>query len=55
VESYPEEVAGRSVSGSFLHNGTIAMFERQGFEKSRRIGKRHWVVTKAVSAKRGQG
>jgi GNAT superfamily N-acetyltransferase len=52
VESYPEEVTGRSVSGSFLHNGTVAMFERQGFERNRRIGKSHWVVTKAVSAKR---
>jgi len=55
VESYPEELTGRSVSGSFLHNGTVAMFERQGFERSRRIGKSHWVVTRTVSAKRRQG
>ena len=44
VESYPEDVAGRTVSGSFLHNGTMAMFEAVGFERDRRIGKDHWVV-----------
>lgn len=48
VESYPEEVAGRSTSSSFLHNGTLAMFERQGFKRARRLGKNHWVVGKAV-------
>jgi GNAT superfamily N-acetyltransferase len=52
VESYPEEVAGRSVSGSFLHNGTVSMFERLGFERSRPLGKNHWVVIKVVSARR---
>jgi GNAT superfamily N-acetyltransferase len=29
VESYPEDVEGRSVSASFLHNGTVSMFERE--------------------------
>jgi hypothetical protein len=24
------------------------MFERQGFERTRRLGKNHWVVTKIV-------
>lgn len=48
VESYPEDAAGRSVSSSFLHNGTLAMFERQGFRRDRRLGKNHWVVTKVV-------
>jgi GNAT superfamily N-acetyltransferase len=48
VESYPEDSAGRSVSSSFLHNGTLAMFERQGFRRDRRLGKNHWVVTKVV-------
>ena len=50
VESYPEEVAGRSVSSSFLHNCSVSMFEKQGFERIRRIGKRHWIVAKVVSA-----
>ncbi|MQA11676.1 MAG: GNAT family N-acetyltransferase [Pseudonocardiaceae bacterium] len=48
VESYPEDVAGRSTSGSFLHNGTVSVFESHGFERARRIGKHHWVVTKVV-------
>ncbi len=48
VESYPQEVDGRAVSGSFLHNGTVSMFERQGFRRIRRLGKNHWVVSKAV-------
>ncbi len=48
VESYPEDVEGRSVSASFLHNGTVWMFEREGFRRTRRLGKNHWVVTKVV-------
>ena len=52
VESYPEELAGRTVSSSFLHNGSTSMFEKQGFERTRRIGKDHWVVTRVVGAGR---
>ncbi len=48
VESYPEDVNGRSISGSFLHNATVPLFERHGFERSRRIGKNRWVVTNVV-------
>jgi ribosomal protein S18 acetylase RimI-like enzyme len=48
VESYPEDTAGRRVSGSFLHNGTVAMFERHGFERVRRIGTHRWVVTQVA-------
>jgi GNAT superfamily N-acetyltransferase len=50
VESYPEEVVSRTVSSSFLHNGRISMFEKQGFERVRRLGKNHWVVVKVVAA-----
>ncbi len=48
VESYPEEVESRSVSGSFLYNGTAAMFEHYGFKRTRQLGKNHWVMTTAV-------
>lgn len=48
VEAYPEDVEGRKTSGSFLHGGTVAMFERLGFERTRRLGMHHWVVTKNV-------
>lgn len=50
VESYPEDVADRRVSASFLYNSRLAMFERQGFERVRRLGKNHWVVAKVVRA-----
>jgi ribosomal protein S18 acetylase RimI-like enzyme len=48
VESYPEATEGRSTPAAFLHNGTVAMFERHGFERTRRIGKHRWVVAKVV-------
>jgi GNAT superfamily N-acetyltransferase len=48
VESYPEDVEGRPVAGSFLHNATVAMFESQGFVRTRRLGKHHWAVSKVV-------
>ena len=49
VEGFPEDVAGRSVSSSFLHGGTLGLFERLGFERSRRLGMHHWVVTRSVA------
>ena len=48
VEGYPEDAAGRKVSGSFLWSGTLAMFEAEGFTRTRRLGKHHCVVTKTV-------
>jgi len=48
VESYPEDAEGRSVSGSFLYNATLTLFEQQGFQKTRKLGKNHWVVAKLV-------
>ena len=50
VESYPEDVEGRKVSKSFLYNAAVSMFERQGFQRTRQIGKNHWVVTKTVDS-----
>ena len=52
VESYPEDMEGRSTSSAFLYNGTIAMFERQGFTRTRQLGKNHWAVAKVLAAKR---
>jgi GNAT superfamily N-acetyltransferase len=48
VESYPEDTSGRKVSGSFLFNGSVAMFERHGFTRCRQIGKHRWVVSRLV-------
>lgn len=50
VESYPELIADRKVSASFLHNATVEMFERHGFVRTRPLGKNHWVVEKEVGA-----
>ncbi len=52
VESYPEDTANRKVSGSFLYNATLAVFERQGFQRVRQLGKNHWVVRRTVDALR---
>ncbi len=41
IESYPEDVIGRTVSASFLYNSRLEMFEHQGFERVRRLGKNH--------------
>ena len=48
VEGYPEDVEGRKASSSFLFNGALSMFERYGFERSRRIGKHKWVVARTI-------
>ncbi len=50
VESYPEDADGRAVSASFLHNGTVSLFERHGFTRVRQLGKNHWVVSTTVPA-----
>jgi GNAT superfamily N-acetyltransferase len=54
VESYPEDVENREVSGSFLYNSRMAMFERQGFKRMRRLGKNHLVVAKTVPPAAGE-
>ncbi|MER6736293.1 hypothetical protein [Streptomyces puniciscabiei] len=48
VESFPQDTEGTRVSASFLHNGTVALFESRGFTRARRLGKNHWVVTRTV-------
>ena len=48
IEGYPEDIAGRKATPAFLFNGALHMFERLGFERSRKIGKHKWVVTLAV-------
>jgi ribosomal protein S18 acetylase RimI-like enzyme len=52
VESSPEDVEGRKVSNAFLYNATLAMFEEQGFVRTRQLGKNNWLVTKKVRAVR---
>lgn len=52
VESYPQETAGKKTAPGFIHNATLSIFERLGFEKTRPLGKNHWVVTKTVESVR---
>lgn len=50
VESYPEAIGSRTkVSGSFLHNATAELFEEEGFERTRQLGKHCWVVRREVA------
>ncbi|WP_430417620.1 hypothetical protein [Parasphingorhabdus sp.] len=48
VEAFPDDIEGKKTSPAFLFNGAMSMFERQGFERSRQIGKHKWVVTKTL-------
>ncbi len=50
VESYPQDVEGQTTSGSFLYNATVSIFERQGFQRTRKLGKNHWVVTRVIES-----
>ena len=52
VESYPEDVEGRKTSGSFLFSATTSIFERQGFERTRKLGMHTWVMTKVVKGQK---
>ncbi len=48
VEGYPEETDDRTLSGSFLHTGPMAAFERHGFTRTRPLSPHRWVVTRTV-------
>lgn len=50
VESYPEDVEGRTTSASFLYNGSVQLFERHGFQRTRQLGKHHWVMARDVAS-----
>lgn len=50
VEAYPEDVRGRKVSRSFLCSGTLGMFEKEGFERTRKIAMHRWVVVRNLPA-----
>ena len=55
VEGYPENVAGRKVSRSFLCSGTLGMFEKAGFERTRKIAMHRWVVVQKIAPDRSLG
>lgn len=48
VETYPYDIAGKKVSGSFLYNDTRSMLERSGFTFDPPKGKNHCVMRKVI-------
>lgn len=50
VEGFPDETGGARLANAFLFNGLLSTFERQGFTRVGRIGKRKWVVALDVLA-----
>lgn len=54
VEAYPYDAEKRPHSGSFNWGGTISMFEREGFRKSRKLARSQWIMTKLVNPHSGQ-
>jgi GNAT superfamily N-acetyltransferase len=51
VEAYPEDYAGQKVSSSFLCSGTLGMFEKAGFKKTRKIAMHRWVVVRRLPSR----
>ncbi|MFI8076344.1 GNAT family N-acetyltransferase [Streptomyces sp. NPDC086033] len=49
VEGCPEETDDRSMPGSFLHTGPMAVFENHGFTRTRPISPHRWVVTRIIA------
>jgi ribosomal protein S18 acetylase RimI-like enzyme len=54
VEAYPEDYTGERTSSSFLCSGTLGMFEKTGFRKTRKIAMRRWVVVRRIRPARAQ-
>ncbi len=51
VEAYPEDYTGQKVSSSFLCSGTLGMFEKAGFKKTRKIAMHRWVVVRRLASR----
>ena len=54
IEAYPEDYTGERTSNSFLCSGTLRMFEKTGFKRTRKIAMRRWVVNRSVRPSRGK-
>lgn len=50
VEAFPDDMTGRRGTASFLHGGTTALFEQQGFVRIRPLGKTRWLMTRRIGA-----
>lgn len=54
VEAYPEDYTSERTSCSFLCSGTLGMFEKSGFRKTRKIAMRRWVVVRRIRPARAR-
>ena len=54
VEAYPEDYTDERTSSSFLCSGTLGMFEKTGFRKTRKIAMRRWVVVRRIPPTRAK-
>ncbi len=54
VEGYPEDYTDERTSSSFLCSGTLGMFEKAGFRKTRKIAMRRWVVERSIPPARAR-
>jgi GNAT superfamily N-acetyltransferase len=50
VEAISEVTAGRDAPGRFLFSATVELFEENGFNRSRQVGKHAWIVSRVVDA-----
>ncbi|SDE57062.1 GNAT family N-acetyltransferase [Auraticoccus monumenti] len=48
VEAVPEVTSGRVAHGRFLFQASVELFEEQGFERVRQLGKWAWLVRRTV-------
>ncbi|MEQ7123099.1 GNAT family N-acetyltransferase [Actinopolymorpha sp. B11F2] len=48
VEAIPEVTTGRTAHGRFLFNATVELFEQNGFQRVRQVGKHAWIVTRVL-------
>ena len=52
VEAISEVTEGREAQGRFLFSGTVELFEENGFQRIRQVGKHAWIVNRKVTARR---
>jgi len=48
VEGYPDDTSAQKIANAFLFHGPLSLFEAQGFERDRQIGKTRWVMRRRI-------
>jgi GNAT superfamily N-acetyltransferase len=56
VEAISQSVSGRRVAGAFLFSASVELFEENGFDRIRQVGKHSWILGRIVDpASRSSG